>query len=263
MAQFYLSLVLLSFCYGRPHRGRTSQPKGNELSFCCDCPPRDFRSCIYFAPAFALAALKGVFDLASSILLSLEFARANGSKDSTSECVVFCLCRGVVSAASSFCWGLLLLLDWRCRCFGELQPGRPQCTSLLEVVWARTSTGDVLVYVACRGCASVSFNRGCPNACAAVLGKARAARSHKDSWWRQRRAGETHSLVGDARGDKERCASDNTVTLSVRKKLVLVSFAWKGGSTLGPRFTLPWGKGEGRRWPARESGHDSPVVRDE
>ncbi|PKI63280.1 hypothetical protein CRG98_016325 [Punica granatum] len=45
---------------------------------------------------------RGVFDLTGSILLSLEFARAKGSKDSTSECVVFCLRRGVASAAPLF-----------------------------------------------------------------------------------------------------------------------------------------------------------------
>ncbi|PKI52283.1 hypothetical protein CRG98_027325 [Punica granatum] len=35
---FYPSLVLLSFCYDHPPRGRTSQPKGEELSFCHDRP---------------------------------------------------------------------------------------------------------------------------------------------------------------------------------------------------------------------------------
>ncbi|OWM78093.1 hypothetical protein CDL15_Pgr018662 [Punica granatum] len=29
---------------------------------------------------------------------------------------------------------------------------------------------------------------------------------------------------------------------------------------LGPRLVLPWRKGEGREWPARKSGHDSPDV---
>ncbi|OWM83623.1 hypothetical protein CDL15_Pgr004052 [Punica granatum] len=48
------------------------------------------------------APKKGVFDLASLILLSLKFARANGSKDSTSECIVFCLHRGITSAAPLF-----------------------------------------------------------------------------------------------------------------------------------------------------------------
>ncbi|PKI70071.1 hypothetical protein CRG98_009534 [Punica granatum] len=41
---------------------------------------------------------RGVFDPAGSIFLSLEFARTKGSKDSTSECVAFCLRQGVVSA---------------------------------------------------------------------------------------------------------------------------------------------------------------------
>ncbi|PKI74456.1 hypothetical protein CRG98_005138 [Punica granatum] len=46
--------------------------------------------------------LRGVFDLTGLILLSLEFARAKGSKDSTFECVTFCLRRGVVSVAPLF-----------------------------------------------------------------------------------------------------------------------------------------------------------------
>ncbi|PKI58743.1 hypothetical protein CRG98_020863 [Punica granatum] len=84
-------------------------------------------------------------------------------------------------------------------------------------------------------------------------------------------AGRTNSLVrgttvpvstmADARGQVERCASNHALTLSVRKKLALVSLAWEGGSALGPRLALPWKKGEGRRWPTRESWHDSPVVR--
>ncbi|PKI72181.1 hypothetical protein CRG98_007450 [Punica granatum] len=45
---------------------------------------------------------RGVFDLTGSIILSLEFARAKDSKDSTSECVVFRLRRGVASAAPLF-----------------------------------------------------------------------------------------------------------------------------------------------------------------
>ncbi|OWM89283.1 hypothetical protein CDL15_Pgr008274 [Punica granatum] len=48
---------------------------------------------------------------------------------------------------------------------------------------------------------------------------------------------------------------------SVSKKLVPVSLTWEGGSALGPRLVLPWRKGEGRKWPARESGHDSSVMR--
>ncbi|PKI60805.1 hypothetical protein CRG98_018794 [Punica granatum] len=64
-------------------------------------PPKGFRSCLSFTLTFAYA-LKGVFDLAGSILLSLVFTRAKGSKDLTSECVVFCLHRGVVSAAPPF-----------------------------------------------------------------------------------------------------------------------------------------------------------------
>ncbi|PKI58282.1 hypothetical protein CRG98_021364 [Punica granatum] len=49
---------------------------------------------------------KGVFDLAGLILLSLEFARVKGLKDSTSKCVAFCLSRGVASAAPLFVeWG--------------------------------------------------------------------------------------------------------------------------------------------------------------
>ncbi|PKI63927.1 hypothetical protein CRG98_015708 [Punica granatum] len=59
----------------------------------------------------------------------------------------------------------------------------------------------------------------------------------------------------------ERCASDHTVRLSVSKKLVSVSLAWEGGLALGPQLALPWRKGEGRRWPAREGWHDSPVMR--
>ncbi|PKI76460.1 hypothetical protein CRG98_003147 [Punica granatum] len=81
----------------------------------------------------------------------------------------------------------------------------------------------------------------------------------KHVWTCVRRA---RSLV-DARGHAERCASDHEVTLSVRKKLVLVNFAWEGGSALGPRLVLPWRKGEDREWPAREGGHDLPVMRGE
>ncbi|PKI74111.1 hypothetical protein CRG98_005490 [Punica granatum] len=45
---------------------------------------------------------RGVFDLAGLILLPLEFARAKGSNDSTSECITFRLRRGVASAAPLF-----------------------------------------------------------------------------------------------------------------------------------------------------------------
>ncbi|OWM76451.1 hypothetical protein CDL15_Pgr024659 [Punica granatum] len=69
------------------------------------------------------------------------------------------------------------------------------------------------------------------------------------------------NLPVDAQDLEERCASDHAVMLSVSKKLVSVSLTWEGGSALGPRLALPWTKGEGRKWPARESGHDSPVVR--
>ncbi|OWM68441.1 hypothetical protein CDL15_Pgr026985 [Punica granatum] len=65
----------------------------------------------------------------------------------------------------------------------------------------------------------------------------------------------------DAWGHTERRASDHAVRLSVSKKLVSVSLAWEGGSALGPQLALPWRKGEGRRWPAREGCHDSPVMR--
>ncbi|PKI49533.1 hypothetical protein CRG98_030070 [Punica granatum] len=121
----------------------------------------------------------------------------------------------------------------------------------------RTSTRETPVYVACQGCVSANFNRGCPSACTVVLGKARGAESHKDraysSWelaqeficikatkslkrsvrvaplcsrWRRRRA--------DARGHAKRYASEHAVTLSVRKKLALVSLGWEGRSALGP-----------------------------
>ncbi|PKI78479.1 hypothetical protein CRG98_001119 [Punica granatum] len=112
----------------------------------------------------------GIFNLADSILLSLEFARAKGSKDSTSEYTVFCLRRGVVFAAPLLSrkrkciislgnqWpGLSWCLLWKrpdldtndrersnvtCwngplwRSQGELQLGRPQCMSLAKVVLA-------------------------------------------------------------------------------------------------------------------------------
>ncbi|PKI70875.1 hypothetical protein CRG98_008766 [Punica granatum] len=77
------------------------------------------------------------------------------------------------------------------------------------------------------------------------------------AWTCVRRA---RSLV-DAWGHTERCASDHAVTLSVRKKLVLVSLAWEGGSALGLRLPLSWRKGEDRKWLARENWHDLPVVR--
>ncbi|OWM75192.1 hypothetical protein CDL15_Pgr003898 [Punica granatum] len=41
---------------------------------------------------------------------------------------------------------------------------------------------------------------------------------------------------------------------------MLVSLAWEGWSALGPQLALPWRKGAGRRWPAREGWHDSPVI---
>ncbi|PKI78188.1 hypothetical protein CRG98_001423 [Punica granatum] len=65
-------------------------------------------------------------------------------------------------------------------CWRELQPRMPQCTSLVEVVLVRTSIGDAPVYIAWKSCASANFNRRCPSACAAVLGKAREAGSHDD-----------------------------------------------------------------------------------
>ncbi|PKI42418.1 hypothetical protein CRG98_037190 [Punica granatum] len=54
---------------------------------------------------------RGVFDLPGPILLPLEFARAEGSNDSISECITFCLRRGVATAASLFV-GISFLLDW-------------------------------------------------------------------------------------------------------------------------------------------------------
>ncbi|PKI63555.1 hypothetical protein CRG98_016073 [Punica granatum] len=66
---------------------------------------------------------------------------------------------------------------------------------------------------------------------------------------------------GKMRGVTRRDVHLPVVALSVRKKLVLVSFAWEGGSALGPRLALSWKKGEGRKWPARKGRHDSPVVR--
>ncbi|PKI62630.1 hypothetical protein CRG98_016982 [Punica granatum] len=72
--------------------------KGKSFPFATTAP-KGFPIVPLFYPSFCLARPKRVFDLAGSILLSLEFARANGSKDSTSKCIVFCLRRGVVSAA--------------------------------------------------------------------------------------------------------------------------------------------------------------------
>ncbi|OWM75331.1 hypothetical protein CDL15_Pgr012291 [Punica granatum] len=61
-------------------------------------------------------------------------------------------------------------------CWRDLQPGMPQCTSLAEVVLARTSTGDAPVYVAWKCLSWVDDVRGG----LAVLGKARGAGSHED-----------------------------------------------------------------------------------
>ncbi|PKI62532.1 hypothetical protein CRG98_017078 [Punica granatum] len=35
---------------------------------------------------------------------------------------------------------------------------------------------------------------------------------------------------------------------------------WLSRLTLGPQLALPWRTGEGRKWPAREGWHDSPVM---
>ncbi|PKI48876.1 hypothetical protein CRG98_030724 [Punica granatum] len=59
----------------------------------------EVRKAVKMDMKFKKRSPRGVFDLAGSILLSLEFARAKGLKDSTSECVAFCLHRGVASAA--------------------------------------------------------------------------------------------------------------------------------------------------------------------
>ncbi|PKI49666.1 hypothetical protein CRG98_029911 [Punica granatum] len=193
-------------------------------------------------------APKGVFDLASSILLSLELAKAKYSKYSTSECIVSCLRRGVMSAAPLYvgpyfvrtdflesltfvhseaelrvlhpciialgnqwprlswyllwkrpglnandrersnvaCWSDPL---WRPR--GELQPRRPQCTLLVEIALARTTTEDALVFVRDTFVPSPflvkvygrrlerSSRKG---ACATILGRARGTGSPEDRW---------------------------------------------------------------------------------
>ncbi|PKI36652.1 hypothetical protein CRG98_042957 [Punica granatum] len=127
---------------------------------------------------------------------------------------------------------------------GRTSTKETQCTSLVEVVLARASTGNAPVYVTCRGCASASFNRGCPSSVATTEG-----RWDPFCCWRC------------DHGHTKRCVSEHAVTLSVKKKLALVSLAWEGRSALDPRLALPWRKGEGRRWPASEGWHDSPIVR--
>ncbi|OWM63037.1 hypothetical protein CDL15_Pgr026211 [Punica granatum] len=59
------------------------------------------------------------------------------------------------------------------------------------------------------------------------------------------------------------CEHAWTCVRRVRKKLVLVSLACKGGLALGLGLALPWRKGKGRRRPAREGWHNSPILRGE
>ncbi|PKI37485.1 hypothetical protein CRG98_042147 [Punica granatum] len=191
-------------------------------------------------PLFArCVAPKGVFDLAGLILLSLELAKVKDSKDLTSECIVSYLPRGVVSVAPLFVEGIS---GWGCP--------RAYCGRGLVFTQMTESVLTSLAGVAHYGDLKANFNQRDPSLAA-------TAESGCDPFSGQRRA---QSLI-DARGHAERCVSDHAVMLSVRKKLASVSLAWEGGSALRPRLALPWKKGEGRRWPAREGWHDSPVVR--
>ncbi|PKI79298.1 hypothetical protein CRG98_000312 [Punica granatum] len=86
---------------------------------------------IFLGDPWSAQSPRWVFDLAYSILLSLEFARAKGSKDLTSECIAFCLHRGVASAA-------------------PLLSGKRKCQI------APCGIGN-------RGCLGANVERGCPD----------------------------------------------------------------------------------------------------
>ncbi|PKI72889.1 hypothetical protein CRG98_006757 [Punica granatum] len=97
-----------SFCFGDVNggpafRGPDARPPelllalhGHIETF-SKVPQRLYR--LFDAPFLPRPPPKGVFDLAGSIVLSLEFVRVKGLEDSTSECVVFCLRQGVATAA--------------------------------------------------------------------------------------------------------------------------------------------------------------------
>ncbi|PKI45306.1 hypothetical protein CRG98_034306 [Punica granatum] len=73
------------------------------------------------------AAPNGGFRPSGLNYLSLEFARAEGPKNLTSECVVLCFRRGVATAASLFVGICSFLLDW----------GRRRgCPDLCGLCWA-------------------------------------------------------------------------------------------------------------------------------
>ncbi|PKI60432.1 hypothetical protein CRG98_019173 [Punica granatum] len=100
-----------SFCFGDANggpafRGPDARHPGlllalhGHMETFSKVPKRLYR--LFDAPFLPRPPPNGVFDLVGSILMSLEFARAKGSKDSTSECVVFCFRQGVATAAPLF-----------------------------------------------------------------------------------------------------------------------------------------------------------------
>ncbi|PKI42002.1 hypothetical protein CRG98_037620 [Punica granatum] len=73
---------------------------------------------------------------------------------------------------------------------------------------------------------------------------------------------EGRSIAGRCAGSRREMCVQTRGNALCRKKLAMVSQAWEGRSALGLRLALPWRKGEGCRWPAREGWHDSSVVRE-
>ncbi|PKI77730.1 hypothetical protein CRG98_001854 [Punica granatum] len=83
---------------------------------------------------------------------------ATSGRTSTREIPMYVVCRGCIGTSfNRECPSVrrLLRLCWR-----KLQPGMPQCMSLGEIVLARASTEDALVYVAWKCSSRVDGVRG-------------------------------------------------------------------------------------------------------
>ncbi|PKI73401.1 hypothetical protein CRG98_006171 [Punica granatum] len=338
---------------------------------------------------------KGIFDLAGSILLSLEFARAKGSKDSTSECIIFCLRRGVVYAAPllsgfvdfsrlaaplGFVSCPVSLFEthrlWMAEAALYVLLGGCTLLKSLDVQGrrlhkCRVIRSIVLVFEFIGGTSSLDTslvkddkeNNALSDYAGGICGKRYGVVPWEKSlfvppathgvpragdicfrnlvittleWldrdWghisifsqiassqrRRRRTGGIHSLVGSAtvlvptvavnagpepdavstgpepdavstgpesnavyagpepdtgpkpnvvnagpKPDAESKPKSGAEARCSKCGLDRKVLTWEGGSALGPQLSLPWRKGEGRRWSTCESWHDSPVMRGE
>ncbi|PKI70468.1 hypothetical protein CRG98_009138 [Punica granatum] len=186
-----------------------------------------------------------------SRLDSFEFARAKGSNNSTSECVTFCLRRGVASAAPplsrsiDFFFELAVpefyisavpcFVHWRRK---KMQNCHRECVTEVVLMLA---VEDAHGYVACRGRIVASFNRGCP------------------SW----RVGRDHSPVGDvtvlvtfAAGGQGHALLVGAVACDLLRREGWDSLVLLGWLALELLIVSPWRKGENHERSTCKGGHN-------